>query len=272
MRLPAKDAHDFQQHVWGHYDRHGRDMPWRRNTSLYHVLVSELMLQQTQVTRVIPKFEAFMQRFPDVQSLASSSLADVIVMWQGLGYNRRAKYLHEAARRIVERGEPTTREALLDLPGVGINTAGAIMAYTYNQPGVFVETNVRTVYIHHFFADQSSVNDRDIATLVEQTLDRDNPREWYWAIMDYGSYLKQTDTRLHQSRQYKKQPPLRGSLREMRGRIVRHMSQYLSCDLASLRDELADERFDTALAGLVADGLVTHRAGQISLTGADKTS
>ena len=131
-----------------------REMPWRQDTRGYYVLVSELMLQQTQVSRVLPKFTQFITLFPDEQTLARASLSEVLVVWQGLGYNRRARYLHEAARMIVERFEgifPKTEAELLRLPGVGKNTAGAILAYTYNQPAIFVETNIRTVFLHHFF-------------------------------------------------------------------------------------------------------------------------
>lgn len=271
MRQTPRQYHDFQRRVWQYYDRHGRDMPWRRDTSLYSVLVSELMLQQTQVARVITKFEAFVERFPDVTSLAIAPLADVIIMWQGLGYNRRAKYLHDAAQLISKRGEPRTRDELMTLPGVGPNTAGAIMAYTYNQPEVFIETNIRTVYIHEFFPDRQAVTDREITDIVTLTLDHDNPREWYWAVMDYGAYLKQTDARLGQSKQYKKQPPLKGSLREMRGEILRQLSKR-TYTRDELRLQLNDNRFDAALLGLTRDGLVQQQDDQISLTGSEETS
>src|ERR1700757_4849513 len=168
-----------------------RDMLWRRDTRAYYVLVSELMLQQTQVDRVIPKFEAFVRAFPDEQKLADATLGDVLRLWQGLGYNRRAKFLHEAAKRIVELGSfPSDEAELMALPGVGKNTAGAIVAYAFNKPALFIETNVRAVYIHHFFASHELVDDRDIRELLEKTIDRKHPREFYWALMDYGNYLK----------------------------------------------------------------------------------
>ena len=139
---------DFQELIWEKGRELYRDMPWRDDTRPYYVLVSELMLQQTQVDRVIPKFDAFITRFPDEAALAAASLADVLTLWSGLGYNRRAKYLHDAAKMIMAEFSgifPTTYDELVKLPGVGPNTAGAIMTYAYNQPVVFIETNVRTV-------------------------------------------------------------------------------------------------------------------------------
>lgn len=241
-------------------------MPWRRDHSLYAVLVSELMLQQTQVARVIPKFEAFMQRFPTIAKLAAASLSDVIIMWQGLGYNRRAKYLHDTAQLIAARGDPQTYDELISLPGIGHNTAGAIMAYVYNQPVVFVETNIRTVVIHHFFADRTEVHDREIIHVVAQTLDHEHPREWYWALMDYGAYLKQSNNRLSQSRHYRKQSPLEGSLRQMRGRILDQLRRG-PIDLASAASIQHDDRFAPACDSLVRDGLIEIHGSKITLSG-----
>lgn len=247
-----------------------RDMPWRRDTRPYYVLVSELMLQQTQVDRVIPKFEAFVARFPDEQALASASLADVLKLWNGLGYNRRAKYLHEAAKKIVaEHGGafPRTREELLGLPGVGPGTAGAILAYAFNQPAVFIETNVRTVYFHHFFPEDDKISDTQLAETVENTIDRERPREFYWALMDYGTWLKKQGAgKVAQSKHYKKQSALKGSVREVRGQIVRVLTGD-DLALAPLREVVgADDRFEPALAGLLRDGLVQETSGKLHLT------
>ncbi len=249
---------------------HWRSMPWRDDTNPYFVVVSELMLQQTQVSRVLPKFDAFIARFPDVAKLATASLAEVIELWQGLGYNRRAKYLHEMARTV--EGEyggqfPRQYSELLQLPGIGPNTAGAIMAYAYNTPVTFIETNIRTVYIHHFFADDFAVDDAQLRDLLEETLDQEHPREFYWALMDYGSWLKANGVRNNsQSRQYKKQAPLAGSVREVRGQILRQLTVAASSEW-DLRIVLgADERFDRALHGLADDGLIQLVDGYWRLT------
>lgn len=245
-----------------------RDMPWRQDTRPYYVLVSELMLQQTQVDRVIPKFLDFIAAFPDEETLANATLADVLQLWQGLGYNRRAKFLHEAAKRIVEHGGfPDDERSLVELPGVGKNTAGAIRAYAFNQPAIFVETNIRAVYIHHFFDDKDLVDDKDIVAVMEKTIGVfDDPRTFYWALMDYGSWLKKQGVKPGRSRHYKKQAPLKGSVREVRGWII---SQLTTKDMS--RKELsqvigADERFEVALDGLLKDGLVSETAGHLHLT------
>lgn len=260
---------EFQELLWQKAHELYRDMPWRRDTQPYYVLVSEIMLQQTQVERVIPKFEAFIAAFPDVASLANASLAEVLRLWSGLGYNRRAKFLHEAARHIMSDFNgafPTTVADLVSLPGVGVNTAGAIMAYSFNQPVVFIETNVRTVYFHHFFDDAALVSDKELRRLVEGTLDTEHPREWYWALMDYGSYLKRQGAgRIDKSRHYKKQSPLKGSVREVRGAILKALAMSNRTE-AELRDTLmADDRFEPALTGLRRDGLVTETNGQLHL-------
>lgn len=245
-------------------------MPWRESTDPYLILVSELMLQQTQVERVIPKFNSFIGRFPDVFSLASASLADVLIAWSGLGYNRRAKYLHLAAQKIVaDYGGlvPSTQPELVGLPGVGPNTAAAVLAYGFDQPVIFVETNIRSVYFYHFFADATSVSDHELRDIVRATLDSTQPRQWYWALMDYGSDLKRRGVgQTAKSSHYKKQAPLKGSLREVRGQIIHRLTRGDATE-AALRSELeADGRFEIALAALIRDGLVERSSGQLHLT------
>jgi len=240
-----------------------RDMPWRDDTRPYYILVSELMLQQTQVNRVIPKFEAFIARFPDTASLAEAPLADVLIAWSGLGYNRRAKYLHGAAKQLMmgHDGEmPNDYKVLQQLPGIGPATAGAIMVYAFNRPLVFIETNVRTVYFHSFFKPEEKVSDAQLVPLIESTIDNSNPRNFYWALMDWGSWLKQNTitSRNSQSAHYKKQTRFSGSLREMRGKILRLLSEN-EMTLMDLREGVwGDERFSPALDGLVKDGLVAQ--------------
>ncbi len=216
----------FKSKIWEYYKNHNRNtLPWRATTNAYHIWVSEVMLQQTQVNRVIPKYQLFMKRFPTVNKLASASLHDVLAVWSGLGYNRRAVFLHTAAQKIVQEHNgtlPYSQEAWTALPGVGANTASAIMAYALNAPVVFIETNIRTVFLHEFFPDQQSITDAQILPLVKQTLDKNNPREWYWALMDYGTMLKQTQVNPGRfSKHYVKQSKFIGSNRQLRGSIIR---------------------------------------------------
>jgi len=264
------DSKEFHELIGQQGQELYRDMPWRRDTRPYFVLVSEIMLQQTQVERVVPKFEAFITAFPDEKALARASLADVLKFWQGLGYNRRAKFLHEAAKMIVDEfgGKfPNTYDQLVQLPGVGKNTAGAILAYSFNQPSIFIETNIRTVYLHHFFPNGEIVDDKEIAQLLEATIEREHPREWYWALMDYGSFLKHSGQgRLRQSKHYVKQAPLKGSMREVRGQIVKILAAQDMTKTQLAKQLVIDERFEPALAGLLRDGLVAQSATKLHLT------
>lgn len=250
--------------IYSYYAQNGRHtLPWRTNLNPYAILVSELMLQQTQVNRVIPKFQAFLAEFPTPQSLAQAPLSQVLIAWQGLGYNRRAKFLHQAAQAIVNHhaGQiPTQFDQLTQLPGIGPNTAKAVLVYAFNQPEVFIETNVRSVFLHHFFPNQTAVPDKELLPLVQQHLDINQPRIWYWAVMDYGSFLKSSlPNPSRSSRHYTKQSKFEGSNRQIRGLILRLLSiQSLSqTDLiAQLPCEptRAQEIIDT----LYSEALITY--------------
>jgi len=271
VQITVDQAQKVQQIILGYYAANKRDMPWRATPSPYYVMVSELMLQQTQVTRVIPKFMAFIVRFPDIQNLAQASLADVIAMWNGLGYNRRAKYLWEAAKKVTDDFDgkiPSTTTELISLPGVGPNTAGAIMAYAYNQPVIFIETNIRTVIIHHFFAGSDhKVTDAEIATVLQQIMPITNTREWYWALMDYGAYVKATaGGQLNRVHGYKKQSKFKGSRRQIRGKILTLLidGAHNNTELAAL---IADKRLAEVLATLSQEGLIAYKNNYWQLTG-----
>jgi endonuclease III family protein len=249
---------DFRELIYQKGRELYRPMPWRDQPTLYYVLVSELMLQQTQVTRVLAKFTEFTTEFPDIESLAAAELTEMLRAWQGLGYNRRAQYLHRASQAIAAGAPVATLDGLVELPGIGINTAGAIMNYVYQVPTPFIETNIRTVYLNHFFAGQTAVVDRDILPIVKRTMDQANPRQWFWALMDYGSELKsQGKGKLSASRHYAKQSQFTGSLRQMRGEILRRYVGGQS--LAEITAELQnDSRFMAALDGLRRDGLISR--------------
>ncbi len=271
MTISDQEITNFQDTVLRYYADHGRhDMPWRLEPSPYYVLVSEIMLQQTQVERVIPKFNEFIAWFPDIPALAAAELSDVLRLWSGLGYNRRAKFLWQAARMVVEQYDgvpPDTREALVTLPGVGQNTAGAILAYAFNQPSLFVETNIRTVFFHHFFIGVTEVHDTEIIDLLNQTLPAHDPRKWYWALMDYGTHLKKTaGGKLGLSKHYKKQSALSGSLREMRGRILRALISGSYTNQELQHTVLADDRYEPALSALIAENMVVSDGDVIRLT------
>lgn len=253
---------EFIETVWQEGRRLFRPMPWRENPDPYWVLVSEIMLQQTQVDRVVPKFQAFLAQFPTPHVLAAASLGEVLTAWSGLGYNRRAKFLHQAAQKICTEFKgrvPDDFEALVSLPGIGPNTAGAILAYSSNRPVVFVETNIRTVYFHHFFAGRQAVTDKEVMALVQETLDYEHPREWYWALMDYGAFLKKQGLgALDVSATYRKQSPLKGSVREVRGIIIRELTQGPLSRHDLINQLPTDSRATQALAALIAEGMVSE--------------
>lgn len=226
-KLTSKQISQFHQTVYDHYLKNGRHtLPWRHTTDPYKILVSEVMLQQTQVDRVILKYKEFIKRFPNFKTLAAAPTSAVLTLWSGLGYNRRALYLHRTAKTValgmggVFPHLPTVSE-LVQLPGIGPNTAGAILAYAFNAPVVFIETNIRSVFIHHFFKSQS-VSDAQLLPLIQQTLDTKNPRLWYWALMDYGVFLKkQFKNPSRRSAHHTKQSKFEGSNRQMRGAVLK---------------------------------------------------
>lgn len=272
--ISEKRIQEFQDKVWRYYAEHGRhDLLWRLpgvdgRFDPYKIMVSELMLQQTQVPRVLPKYAHFLELFPSVQDLAQASLGDVLVAWQGLGYNRRAKFLWQAAQMVNDdmNGRfPDDQKELTRLPGVGMNTAGAIMAYAFNRPVVFIETNVRTVYIHHFFADQTDIPDKAIEALVARTVPADNPREWYWALMDYGTSVKQQfGNKSRASKSYAKQSPFKGSKRAVRGAVIRKLAECPH-SYEILERTIADPRLEDVLQDLVREGMVVESGEGYSL-------
>lgn len=258
----------FRQNVLAHYKAHGRhDLPWRKTHDAYHVLVSEMMLQQTQVARVIPKYKAFLKRFPTVRALARASLSEVLILWSGLGYNRRAKFLYESAQYCVQKYKavfPPDEKLLETFPGIGPYTARAVCAFAYDMPVVFVETNIRTVYIEAFFKNKKVVSDTAILELVEKTLPKKNIRQWYSALMDYGAFLKEKGSVVHRkSTLYKKQPPFDGSLRKIRGGILKDLIGG-PMTYRALQEKYGD-RCHEALSALRTEGLVQQKKTFISL-------
>jgi A/G-specific adenine glycosylase len=217
---------------------------------------------------VIPKYQEFLNTFPNVQVLAKAELSEVLKTWNGLGYNRRAKFLHEAAKKIMTdfRGRfPKTTQELVSLPGIGPNTAGAIAAYAFNKPVVFIETNIRTVYIHHFFNCETNVADKQLISLIEKTLDKQHPREFYWALMDYGTFLKNTvGNAAKHSKHYAKQSKFHGSLRQIRGRVLKLLAQEPLAE-TELAKSIHDTRLTQVLNDLVSEKLITKHNSQYKL-------
>ena len=260
--LSSQQIRRFRREVYNYYKRNGRALPWRKTRDPYKILLSELMLQQTQVGRVIEKYKAFLRRFPAIEAVACAPLRDIFEVWQGLGYNRRALALKRLATIIVDDygGKiPSDIDVLKALPGVGAATAGAVSAFAFDKPAVFVETNIRSVFIHHFFHDRDGVKDSDILPLVTQTLDVKRPRQWYYALMDYGVALKeQHPNPSRRSAHYTKQSPFEGSLRQVRGMILRALVKDPGITEATLVDEINRDadRVGQCLRELCREGFV----------------
>lgn len=251
----------FQKLVWNYYEKNRRTMPWRDTIRPYRVFVSEVMLQQTQVSRVMEKFPQFLKLFPNFKALANAPLQSVLSAWQGMGYNRRALYLKKAAETVMLNycGRlPQSPEELEKLAGIGPATARSIAVFAWNAPEVFIETNIRAVFLHHFFAGRSGVSDNQLLPLVEAALDRDNPREWQYALMDYGTMLKKTNGNPSRaSAHHVKQSKFEGSMRETRGKIVKLLAcgAYTDVMLAKRAAE-PTAKISIALRSLMRDGLV----------------
>lgn len=223
---------DFQHHVMEFYAAKGRhDMEWRHTSDPYKIVVSEVMLQQTQVPRVAVIYPKFIERFSDFAALAAAEQADLLTAWQGMGYNRRALNLQKLAGIIVDEYNGTVPEdpaVLATLPGIGPATSCSIAAFAFNRPVVFIETNIRRVFIHYFFDDDKIVDDSELLPLVASMLPL-NAREWYWALMDLGTALKASVKNPNQrSRHYTKQKIFEGSDRKIRGSVLKKMLEQKS--------------------------------------------
>ncbi|MHB0976377.1 MAG: HhH-GPD family protein [Candidatus Aquicultorales bacterium] len=257
----------FHGVVYDYYRYRGRSLPWRDTADPYRILVSEIMLQQTQAERVISKYEELVAHFPGFRTLAEAPLREVLAAWQGLGYNRRGLALQRTARLVVEEHAgklPADHRVLETFPGIGKATAASICAFAFGLPTVFIETNIRAVFIHFFFEGRAAIPDREILPLVEKTLDKDNPREWYYALMDYGVRLKKEHKNpSRKSAHYKRQSPLEGSNRQLRSRIIKTLLQSKALGPAELEEllEPGTGRVPYNLLELTREGLIREEGG-----------
>lgn len=266
---------EFQSMILDFYRQEGRSFPWRETRDPYAILVSELMLQQTQTERVVPKYLAWLEAFPTAADLAAAPFPQVLAAWSGLGYNRRAGYLQSACRQVVqELGGvfPSTAKELQRLKGVGAYTAGAVAAFAFNRPEVFIETNIRSVYLFFFYPDQEKVSDAQLMPLIQATVYHQDPRRWYYALMDYGAALKKSTANPNrQSRHYSRQSRFEGSLRQARGAIVRQLS--LGGNRPQALEDLAAGagidlyRMQGAAESLVAEGMICRQGDLYCING-----
>jgi A/G-specific adenine glycosylase len=260
--------------------RYYRDLPWRHTENPWAILVSEVMLQQTQASRVAQRWPQWMERFPKPSVFASASLREVLDAWSGLGYNRRALNLYKAAGIIADtwRDEvPSSEEELLKLPGIGVYTARAVLAFAFDLPSVFLETNIRTVYIRHFFAHSvrpdGKVPDRVLLEIGAALIEADSesvlselnagPRLWYSALMDYGAWIKQSEGNFSRhAASYRSQAPFEGSERQLRGAVLKALLEQGAIDIAELAELTGAERarLDHCLSRLASEGFIKIEA------------
>lgn len=255
----------FRRKLYRYYRDHGRTLPWRTTRNPYHILISEVMLQQTQVDRVVQKYNEFIAAFPDFKTLARAPLRKILQVWQGMGYNRRALYLKKIAEEVVETFNgrlPKTVEELMGLPGIGRNTACSITAFAFNKPVAFIETNIRSAFIHFFFNDRVDVHDREILPLVEKALDEKNPRQWYSALMDYGVMLKKTQPNpSRKSAHHQRQSKFAGSNRQVRGMIIKLLTEspQLSEEEVIKKLRVFSARIKENFVQLIKEGLIKKK-------------
>ncbi len=269
--IPIGDFNKFKRKIRNYFKSYCRDLPWRETDNPYHILVSEIMLQQTQVDRVIDKYTQFIKIFPTLRSLAKAPLAMLLRAWQGLGYNRRALLLQKCAQQIVKEYKgviPDRPELLEKLPGLGKATSASICAFAFNKPVVFIETNIRTVFIHEFFPKRNDVTDEELLPLIAQTLNKRNPLKWYSALMDYGSQLK----KLHpnpsrKSAHHSRQSKFEGSDRQIRGKVLKVLLNQKKLSFAKLSEKVTADtiRCKKILKGLAEEGFIRYKNGYYSI-------
>ena len=269
--LTSDEVRKFRNMIYRYYRKHRRNLPWRLTSDPYHILVSEIMLQQTQVQRVMGKYEQFTRIFPDFPSLAGAPLRLILKEWQGLGYNRRALALKRIAQKVMKefRGNlPASVETLITFPGIGRATASSIAAFAFHEPTVFIETNIRRVFIHSFFHDKDNIKDTEILPLVKKTLDTSNPREWYYALMDYGVMLKKEyENPNRRSAHYQKQSPFQGSNRQVRGMILKVLTResYLSEREIMRKLQMSSEILRCNLIQLQKEGFIKREREKFTI-------
>jgi A/G-specific adenine glycosylase len=262
---------EFRQVIYQHYEAAGRELPWRRTHDPYEILVSEIMLQQTQVERVLTKYGPFLARFPGFRELAEAPFRDILAEWQGLGYNRRAQALQGLAQRIMAEFDgrlPADRRILESLPGVGAGTAGALLAFAFETPVVFLETNIRRVYLHFFYPDEKEVSDKQLLPLILLTMDAQRVRPWYYALMDYGAMLKKAIPNPNRrSAHYARQSPFAGSDREIRSLILRLFLTHPELSEEAILSRITSDaaRIQRILQQLRRENFLQYQSGQYRL-------
>ncbi len=272
--MSQQEKQAFQKKIFRWWEKNRRDLPWRHTNDPYKILVSEVMLQQTTVSRVLTKYPGFIKRYPTLKDLAVSRPADVLRIWKGMGYNRRALHLHQTAKVIVQKyGEffPKDEQELVKLPGLGRYTARAVLVFAFNKNVAMVDTNIRQIITHFFFHDTPQP-EKNIQELADQLVPKGMSWEWHQALMDFGSHMRTVSSIKYQVSSKKKKPPFKQSNRYFRGRIIdllrdrSYKENELIKNLCSMYGK--DETFYISLLkALEKEGLVAYKKSTWKLPG-----
>lgn len=247
----------FQKFILSWYAKNRRDLPWRNTRDPYKILVSEIMSQQTQISRVVPKYNLWLKRFPTVQDLATAKVSQVLIAWSGLGYNRRGLYLQKCAQEIITKYNgkfPQTEKDLLRLPGIGEYTARAILCFAFNRQIVVIDTNIKKVIAVHFY--NGKVPEKNaLETFAHKLLPKGRAYAWNQALMDYAAReLKKEKIAIP------KQSAFKNSRRYYRGQIIKYLvtnSKATRKDFSQLfKETISNESIEKILQGLISDKLI----------------
>ncbi len=270
MRVPSQTVKRFQKMIFVWWKNNKRDLPWRHTSDPYKILVSEIMLQQTQVSRGLPKYLEFVKRFPTVSSLATASTGEILRLWKGMGYNRRALYIQKTAQKIVADFYgvfPQNEQQLKTLPGLGTYTARAVLVFAYKKDIAMVDTNIRQIITHFFFQDVPQ-SEKVIQEVADQLVPKGKSWEWHQALMDYGAIkLERNEKRTTK----KKSKPFKETNRYLRGRLLDLVCerQWKELDLVEcMTENFRKEKkpIEEIISGMIKDGLIIrNKAGIISL-------
>ena len=264
----------FQKLILDWYKKNKRSMPWRNTQDPYKILISEVMLQQTQVQRVLPKYQEFLKAFPALKALAGASDKKLLKVWAGLGYWKRALGLKRAAKQIMGQYKgkfPRDPDTLEQLPGIGPYTARAIACFAFQSKDAFLDTNIQRVYLHFFFQGKENISDKEIESIAQKAVWTKNPREWHYALFDYGAIKLKDKSINKQSRHYHKQSKFKGSLRSFRTKVIRLLLSKTSVSSTVLQKFLTKELKQTSYSpeeiidSLIKDKLIKQKGRYYSL-------
>lgn len=251
----------FHQKIFSWWDENRRTFPWRETTDPYLIMVSEIMLQQTQASQVSSKYSEFVEKFPTAKKLAIASKADILTIWSGLGYNRRALWLQEAARTISELGDfPQTPEELIKLKGIGAYAARSILIFAFNFDIATVDTNIRRILIAENFAYEET-SEKQLFEIATELLPLGKSRDWHNALMDYGAtFLTSRKAGISPT---SKHICFKGSDREKRGQILKFVLENKEASISDLRKLLRTNKahLDAILEKMIKEGLLTKTEG-----------